>query len=152
MEIEYCVAAYFDWRRCVIVPNVSWGMLDYEADLLVMTGAGCLYEVEIKCNRADIKRDLKKRHGHRNNLTRGLYFAIPEKLENCITLIPDHAGVLLVRKTGLVEESRKPLIKKHVPKLKERDRYTLVRLASMRIWTLTKTIIYYNNDSGRVAR
>lgn len=34
IEIEERIANYFGVRRCIIVPNISWGMYMHECDLL----------------------------------------------------------------------------------------------------------------------
>ena len=59
-HIELEVARWFDTRRFLVVPNVSWGLMPYECDLLAMASSRYLYEIEIKVSGADIKADLKK--------------------------------------------------------------------------------------------
>jgi hypothetical protein len=96
-DIEIAVADYFDYRRNLVVPNVSWGLgLLYEADMVVLRPSGFAVEVEIKVTASDIKADLKKKHQHNSLLFRELWFAVPEHLagnEN----IPQHAGILSVK-------------------------------------------------------
>lgn len=44
-----------DYRRNTVVPNAYWGLgLTWEADLLVISKAGYLTEVEIKVSKADL--------------------------------------------------------------------------------------------------
>ena len=60
-EIEYHVSNYFDVLRNICVPNVSHGFNGlWESDLLIVTKARYLYEVEIKTSVADLRKDLKK--------------------------------------------------------------------------------------------
>lgn len=47
-HLQIACARYFNPRKNVIVPNVSWGMALHECDILVMTPAGVAYEVECK--------------------------------------------------------------------------------------------------------
>ena len=48
-DIERLVAAHFDHRANLIVPNVSWGWgLAYEADMVVVRPSGYAMEIEIK--------------------------------------------------------------------------------------------------------
>ena len=46
-EIQALLANYWGIRNNIIVPNVSWGMLDYEADLLIMNKTGYVTEIGI---------------------------------------------------------------------------------------------------------
>ncbi len=140
-EIELAVAEYFDPRRCVIVPNVWWGMgLYHECDLFVLTQSGYCYEVEIKISRSDLKADLKKRNGHRSEKIRKLYFALPARMQADIEFIPEHAGVLMVGTSGAVQKVREAKIGHAVP-LDTKARMKLAHLGTMRIWTLKKQLL-----------
>ena len=60
-EIEVAVAAWFDTRLNVVVPNVTFGLnLSFECDLAIATKAGYLYEVEIKVSHSDLIKDKSK--------------------------------------------------------------------------------------------
>ena len=142
IEIESAVAKYFDPRRCVIVPNVWWGLdLNHECDLMVLTKAGFAYEVEIKTSKADLKADLKKRHGHKSNRISKLYFAIPTKLEPCIDIIPEQAGVLMVRPNGAVVKLREAKRNPESRKLNPDDQLKLTHLGMMRIWKMKSEMV-----------
>jgi hypothetical protein len=122
----------------VIVPNVSWGLFSYELDLVVLNNNSFYaYEVEIKVSRGDIKRDLLKRHGHdsykNGNAIKDLYFAIPEKLKNCVELIPERAGVLVVDTEGKVTKLRNPVSNKAAHKWSLEQAFKLARLGTLRI-------------------
>jgi len=114
IEMEIAVANHFNARQNLIVPNVSWGFCIHECDLLIVTKAGYLYEVEIKVSRGDLKNDMKKQHNHYDSRIKNLYFAIPKKLEKDIEFIPKEAGIMLVHKKEtdplLVEKWRLPKI------------------------------------------
>ena len=62
-EMEVALAHYLNMRVNLIVPNISWGMFIHECDLLVITPAGYMWEVEIKVSKQDLSRDSKKRIG-----------------------------------------------------------------------------------------
>ena len=47
----------FNPTRDLIVPNVSYGMLPYEADLIGITPSGQVTEVEIKRSIEDLRAD-----------------------------------------------------------------------------------------------
>ncbi len=80
-QIEAALTVYtsspFYLRRNLVIPNVSWGYLNHEADLLVLTKAGYLTEVEIKRSWADFVADFEKRHGHKDKKLSHLYYAVP---------------------------------------------------------------------------
>ena len=53
-------------RQDIFVPNLSWGLLNHEADLVILTKSGYLTEVEIKRSWEDFKADFKKEHEHKD--------------------------------------------------------------------------------------
>jgi hypothetical protein len=69
-----------DQRSDLIVPNVSWGLLSYEADLLVVKKSDIVYEFEIKRSFEDFKNDFKKDHHHDDPLIAYFYYVVPESL------------------------------------------------------------------------
>ena len=143
-EIEIRIAQYFDYVKYVIVPNVSHGFYQFsnrELDLMLLNSSDYAYEVEIKVSRQDLIKDKKKRHNHNSQLLRKLWFAIPEKLEKDIDLIPEKAGILIVNKTGNVKEIRKPKINNQARKLTEKEKFKLARLGAMRIWKLKAKLL-----------
>jgi hypothetical protein len=152
-EMEVILARYFDYRRNLIVPNISYGLHIHEVDLLVVTPAHYATEVEIKVSIADLKADLKKPHGHRSNKIRLLYFAIPEELQIKATpLIPERAGLIVVRgnKTKSyfqAEVVKAPIVNKLARKLTDKEVNHVYELAAMRIWSL-KEVVYRLKKDG----
>ena len=67
-EIELAIvnSGIFNKRGDIFVPNVSWGLLNHEADMVVMTKSGYLTEIEIKRSWEDFKADFKKPHEHKD--------------------------------------------------------------------------------------
>lgn len=144
LDIELAVASHFGTSNNLIVPNISWGFLDYECDLLVVTKSNYAWEIEIKVSRADIIRDKNKRHRHESRKIKFLYFAIPDYLLNCIEHIPDRAGIIVVDsefKTCRTE--RHPLMWKNY-KLSDAEKYQIARLGTLRIWGLKRKIASLN--------
>lgn len=110
-------------RQHVLVPNVSWGLLAWEADLVVMFKSGWMEEVEIKISRGDFKREFEKKPEKHERLVRGLpkmqwlghsvepnwsnpkphqirryWMAMPHDLaESVLADVPSYAGVIAVR-------------------------------------------------------
>lgn len=140
-EIEVAVANHFGARTHVIVPNVSWGMFNYELDLVVLN-IRSMYasEIEIKISKSDLKRDQQKRHHHDSNMMKWLWFAIPHDLVRAWELIPDRAGILCVEEDGKVLVLRKPAINTTARKWDYRDAYKLARLGTLRIWDLRRNL------------
>lgn len=145
LDIELAVVARFGVRQNVIVPNISWGLGIHECDLLIVTNAGYAIEVEIKISKADLKKDALKGHGHVDKRIKALYFAIPENLISCTELIPDRAGIFIVRDYAsngpyFCECVRKPTINKTAHKLTPTEYFKVAHLGAMRIWGLKRTI------------
>lgn len=141
LDIEVCVARHFDYRRNLIVPNVYWGLgFRHECDVLVMTDAGFLTEIEIKTSRADLKNDLKKIHGHRSDKIRRQFFAVPEKLVSTAQEILDTKWGILKVHGGFCETIRTARLNKNASALTPNEIAHLYKLAAMRTWTLKETL------------
>ena len=149
IEVELAVAQYFNPRQNIVVPNVSWGFKGmHECDLFVLSKAGYASEIEIKVSKSDLMADKKKKHGHVSKYIKNLFFAIPEKLytEEIISHIPERAGILMVKDhiwcgVHTVKKMRDPVSSKTPYKLSQSERMGIMRLATMRTWTLKKKII-----------
>jgi len=143
-EIEIRIANYFDYVKYVIVPNISHGFSQFtsrELDLMLLNNNGYAYEVEIKVSKQDLINDKKKWHNHQSSILRKLWFAIPEKLEKDINLIPEEAGILIVDKKGNVTEIRKSKTNLQARKFTEKEKFRLARLGAMRIWRLKSRLV-----------
>ncbi len=140
LEVECAVARYFNPRVNLPIPNVSWAFLHYEADLLILTKAGYLYEVEIKVSRADLKKDLLKIHGHNYHKISRLYFAIPAALLEHKNLIPSYAGILVCYEDGICLEER-AAEKRNGYKLNEKEITQLYRLGALKIWNVKNKLL-----------
>ena len=149
IEIEYAVARHFGIRTHLIIPNVSWGFFIHECDLLIVSKSGYLTEVEIKISASDLKKDVEKKHGHKDDRIKNFYFAIPQKLhkDKYIEFIPENAGILIVNERGYINVWRKPLINKNAKSISIDDELLLARLGTMRIWGLKKKLIDIKNKS-----
>lgn len=80
-QIETMIACYpwspFYIRKNIVIPNVSWGFLKHEADLLVVTKEKHLIEIEIKRSWSDFLADFKKKHNHSDKKLFKMYYAVP---------------------------------------------------------------------------
>ena len=54
IEMEVALMKHFGIRQNIIVPNVSWSFLNYEADLVVLTKSNYATEIEIKISKATV--------------------------------------------------------------------------------------------------
>lgn len=70
----------FNLRRNVVVPNVSWGLLNYEADFVSMSQAGYLTEIEIKRSWQDFLKDFQKSHLHDDPRVSFFYYCVPKSI------------------------------------------------------------------------
>jgi len=138
----------FHFRRCVAVPNVSWGLLPWEADLLVLNSSGYLYEVEIKVSIADLKRDRAKGKWRRvsrapTDLLRAMWFAMPAEVwahKDAAEVVPEHAGVIVVDPFAPLKFERSRVVREAKPnrsaqKVSAADKFQLARLGVMRFWS-----------------
>ena len=64
-------------RTDIMIPNLSWGLLPYEADFVVVSKSGYLTEVEIKRSWEDFKADFKKNHNHDAEQVYYFYYCVP---------------------------------------------------------------------------
>jgi len=156
IEMEVAVSNLYDVRKYIIVPNISWGLGVHECDLLILNQNNNAIEVEIKRSKADLKKDIDKKHLHKSKLIKYLYFAIPEQLIESVNLIPDHAGIIIVTgfrykpnfKLGYKATiSRKAKINPEHRSLSVAEVLNFSRLGCMRIWNLKKKIISLQNQT-----
>lgn len=149
--IEIAISKLFNPRANIIVPNVSWGLGIHECDVLVLRKSGWAYEIEIKTSRADLLRDQNKSHGHKSNLIRGLYFAVPESLANLIESVPLSAGFIIVREHHNSHIVREATLNDGARKLTDAERLKVAHLGTMRIWGLKRDLesLATNRESGK---
>ncbi len=84
------VRQLFPPRRYAVCPNVSWGLLDWEADVVAVSPAGVINEIEVKVSAGDLARDKAKskwQHFHSpihpgciRNLVHRFWYAVPGPL------------------------------------------------------------------------
>lgn len=140
MEIELAIAHHWGIRTHVIVPNISWGLLPHEADLIILSSTGYLTEIEIKVSVSDLKAEKLKKHTHSSNLIRRLFFAMPENLEKHVEHVPEKAGIFFVDNYGRVTQYRKAKINTSARKLSSKEIYQVLRLGNMRTWSLRRKL------------
>ena len=152
-ELELLTARYFGTRTNVIVPNVSWGLLNHEADLLVCRPSMWMEEIELKVSRSDLCRDLQKDRGRghmRDRRVCKLWFAVPAELADD-PAIPSDAGILKAvagpRFQWHMETVRAPVKNKNAEKLTQAEFTQLLRLSTLRVWSLKEKLAKYRADA-----
>lgn len=160
LDIETAVAKMWNIRTHIIVPNVSWGLNLHECDLLIVTKSNYAIEVEIKVSKSDLKKDAEKMHMHESSKIKLLYFAIPEKMLNCIDLIPGKAGIIVIYKREIKQYDwqsdyygnivRQPQRNIQARALSDGERIKLLELGCMRIWALKNKIVKLKKSNAAI--
>lgn len=147
-EVELAIvnSGLFDKRQNIFVPNVSWGLLNHEADLVIMTKSGYLTEIEIKRSWEDFKADFDKTHEHHDERVYKLYFCIPESiLDKVMIFLKEKYGsaipaVLTYDESGVLTDAKIGYPFRGGRKLFLEEQLTIARLGCMRIWNLKEKI------------
>lgn len=67
-------------RTDIIIPNLSWGLLNHEADLVIINKSHYLTEIEIKRSLPDLRKDFEKCVYHEDEKVYNFYYCIPEEI------------------------------------------------------------------------
>lgn len=149
-DVEYALSrTHYDFRRWLMVPNVSWGLMPWECDVLAMSKGGYLHEIEIKVCPYDLKADAKKMKfvlGWRYmNMLREFYYAAPDYVweKTGYDAVPDDVGIMSINQTARsmsqwVVKVRGCKPNKSALRMDEKQRFTLARLGAMRYWSRMK--------------
>lgn len=131
----------------LIVPNVSWGLVNHECDLLSMSKSGYLTEIELKVSKSDLMNDFKKSHTHYDKKIKYFYYAVPEELKAvALEVIPKEAGLIIAYKARnghIKADAIKSPIARPAKALSDKDQFQLARLGTMRIWSLKTKLLKY---------
>lgn len=167
--IEVAVAKMFDYRAKLIVPNVSFGFnLNYEVDMVVVSGAGYAYQVEIKISAADFRKDIRKSKfrlrsdikfdwRHTTKVFREFYYAMPYSLYETIKSEIDISfGVIVIRELPngriVATKERRSKINDNAYPISNDQYSKLDHLGCMRIWNLKSIIIEKNKGYARTRK
>ena len=146
----------FDQRSSVIVPNISWGMLPYEADLIGISKNGQVTEVEIKRSLSDLRADYKKGHRHDAPCVTYFYYCVPESLveqakkvileneqKRCVVPIgeKDCPALLFYTEEGEIRQAGFGAAKRFgYHQADDKDVKDAGRLVSLRYWDLARKL------------
>jgi hypothetical protein len=132
----------------MVIPNVSWGFLRYEADMLVITKSRFCTEIEVKVSMADWKQDQEKRKFtfSPDPRIKYQYYAAPRELalRHEELELPQGWGVIAVRDPMtpfLSPYSKAPVVDvlkeaeaRDARKVTDKELMILARLACFRVW------------------
>lgn len=145
-EIELLIISLdkFNIRKNIVVPNVSWGFLNHEADILVLSKSGYLTEIEIKRSLSDLKADFKKKHDHSDERIKSFFYCVPESLfqqtiDLCILNERSINGVITYTDDNKIKINYYPLYygkRSTGRKLFLEEQLQIARLGSMRVWRM----------------
>jgi len=130
-------------KQLAVVPNVSWGLLPWEADLIVCTKTGYLTEVEVKVSMADWKVDMLKfkwrSASSKTSMIKRFYYAAPIKLAQRYTelQLPEGAGVIGIDDQGFVTVLKEAENRKGFRKLTLLESHKLLRLSAIKAWRMS---------------
>lgn len=143
-SIQQHLRNFFGKDSFLIIPNVMLGYC--EADLIVISKAGYLHEVEIKISKQDIKKDKEKYFmAHKYLHTKYFSFAVPDFLSNCED-IPADSGLISVDKYGYCNTIRPAKISKNARKLSTEEILKYARLTQYRMWNLREKLFRRTHD------
>lgn len=155
-------------RQNIVIPNVAWGYLNHEADLLIESKSHYLTEVEIKRTWKDFIADFKKKHTHSDPKLSHFYYAVPEsikekvfrflyngempkysyykaKVEGPTEFNPHECGIIFYEEPS--DDNPRPRCRILVPSkrigdyaISEKEELKLLRLCGMRVWALKNKV------------
>lgn len=133
-------------RQYLFVPNVSYGLFDYEVDLAIMSKSGYVTEIEIKRSWEDFLADFHKKHTHNDIKVYDFYYCVPEKLADRVEKylkekFPEklqRPAVLLYTEEGYIKQTQIGWCHKYGThrKLFLEEQLHLAKLGTMRYWNL----------------
>lgn len=74
-------------RTDIVIPNLSWGLLNHEADLAIINKSGYLTEIEIKRSYQDLKKDFEKDVFHKDEKVYRFYYCLPISIKEKATAL-----------------------------------------------------------------
>ena len=81
-KIEHSVLRWFDTpMRNKFIKNLSYGLLNHECDVVIVSKSKYLTEIEIKRSFSDFLADFKKKHHHDDDCRiKNFYYCLPESI------------------------------------------------------------------------
>lgn len=157
-EIEVALAKHdrFHYLRNIVVYNIiGWSEklpLWHECDMLVLSKAGYLTEIEIKRSWRDFLADFKKTHSHKDlggGMVKCFFYCVPEcikdKCEQKIAeLGVECSGVITYTEDLYIKVPSSFKLMKKYRKLTPEEQFTVARLGAVRVISLKNKLIKQN--------
>ena len=143
--IQKAIAKGF-WKSNICIPNVLMFTANgfYEADLIMISKADYVTEVEIKTTILDFQADFKKKQFHNSPEVRRFYYAFPERMyktyEQEIYPMLNELGIgiitVVLSKNGPVPRIvLEPSVIRSNQKLTPKRKYELMKIGCMKWFT-----------------
>ena len=164
LQMELELMNYFKFTQNTIVNGVTEvsQLVNFEADLLILTKNRYATCVEIKVSKSDLKNDIKKKHIERIEKfdyyfkhLKYFYYAVPKELEQeALNQIPKFAGLIIVEEVNheIWKGYRTRVVRKPTHlfsyQWSERQEKQLLRLGCLRIYNLKNKINLTENKTN----
>lgn len=159
LALRNCII--FNKRNDIMIPNLSWGLLDYEADFVAINRSGYMTEIEVKRSWEDFKADFRKLHTHNDARVYRFAYCVPQGIaERCVTYIresnpdtPDWQlpAVIYYTEDGEIGFSDLCVMDNyHAVKRRKlflEEMLTVARLGQIRYWNLLEKINEKKDDN-----
>lgn len=161
-EIELAIydSYLFNNKTDLFVPNVSYGLLNHEADMIIMSKSGYLTEIEIKRSFSDFKADFKKKHTHDDPLIKNFYYLVPISIKDKVmeflyNKFPEYKekpwimpAVLVYDEDGMIDKVKEsgPAFRKDARKLFLEEQFQLARLGCFRSWKYKEKLLLLEKE------
>lgn len=138
-------------RADIVCPNLSWGLLPYEADMVIVNKSGYMTEIEIKRSWEDFKADFNKKHNHDNERVYYFHYCLPASIEDKVMIflekkyegksIRERPAILFYDENGNIVKQKFGWEENYCEGIKFRklfieEQLQIARLAQMRFWNL----------------
>lgn len=146
-KIEYLLFQHFFKQSKLVTFRITRNIriVNHECDVLIVNKQNYLVEFEIKISKEDLKKDLTKKHQHKDNRIRQVNFIVPERLyQDCLELVDKNFGIWIVNDRNEVWCKRKAKINKAASSITIDTLLKLYRLDSMKKITYLKALIDNN--------
>lgn len=142
-------------RADIVCPNLSWSLLSYEADMVIVNKSGYMTEIEIKRSFEDFKADFNKKHSHNYEGAYYFYYCLPASIEDKAMIfleqiykgksIVERPAILFYDENGNIVEQKFGWKKNYCKgvtfrKLFIEEKLQIARMAQMRFWNLMNKI------------
>lgn len=149
IEIALAESRDFSFLKNLVVFNV-YGLsemlpIQHECDVLVMTKAGYLTEIEIKRSWSDFLADFKKEHHHQSDYIKKFYYCVPlsivDRVAEYLSVNNEKCGIITYDESGYIRVYWATNGIPYPKKLFLEQQLELARLGCMKVITAKKKLL-----------